>query len=838
VRRGESECRRGLRARAGGAIAAAVILLVSAAARAPRAWGAAGGAAVAVAGTADSSRLPLFGAVLSSYTQEPFCLQSPWLCTDSPIPYNGQYIGHDEPALLFYSSTPGSGNSADYTITIPTEAPTLPNQSGTGGVWNFELMPAFWFGMAMCDPQSAPEYTHTACTPDSDTNIFDNSSTTASDYIGKHPGTAFMEMQFYPPGWVFCTATQWCAALTIDEYSYDQNTGTSNNSACNNQYGQEPILQALITLDGTTSGPAMLMSAGDDVQLEMHDTAAGFQVVLNDLTQATTGSMTASTANGFYEVNFNPSASTCTTTPYAYHPMYATSTVHTRVPWAAHTYNVSFAGEIGHFELCDAVSTEGGSCTQAGAGEAAIDSDDTSCYDANASSNIQIGGCMGTDVDFDGISYQLSWPGTLTNVTQDTSVHPAPVRFTSPLFNDSTSAGALTNFSQVAFETDLPTFEQCTSNPATCTNPPTGANFYPIFTIGQSGGQCVWQLGGANISGTTNAFGGTSTAEYGSPVQVLYPGVGGAGYAYSDYRSSPISNPCVAATPTATPSATPTPGPTATPTATPKPTSTPSATLTPTSTPAVTGTPTPTAAPSVSPSATPTPTSVATPTPTPAATPQPTVAATLKFHPRKLHFPRRIVLNATGVTSNPKHIVLRNPRNKHQDQTITIDSMTTGTSEFAVSSTDCPTQLAPGTKCNVYVTFTPAAAGARADTLTITTNALDAAIPIPLAGTGMAGKLKLSPAPLAFGKATSGTPTPKTITLTNRYPIPMDITGVSTDDPEFAATNTCAVIAPQSSCPMTVTFTPAGAGPHSATLTVTYDSAGSPASLKLTGTGE
>jgi hypothetical protein len=54
-----------------------------------------------------------------------------------------------------------------------------------------------------------------------------------------------------------------------------------------------------------------------------------------------------------------------------------------------------------------------------------------------------------------------------------------------------------------------------------CTNPPPGAQFYPIYSTGSStmnpshNGHCVWQLGGPNIPGTTNTFGGNSTAEYG-----------------------------------------------------------------------------------------------------------------------------------------------------------------------------------------------------------------------------------------------------------------------------------------------------------------------------------
>src|SRR5436190_469816 len=83
-----------------------------------------------------------------------------------------------------------------------------------------------------CDDQSAPNPggssvgTNILCTPDSDLNIFDGTDSTTPDYIGKHPGTAFMEMQFYPPGWfVSCDTTdRWCSALNIDSLSENQNT--------------------------------------------------------------------------------------------------------------------------------------------------------------------------------------------------------------------------------------------------------------------------------------------------------------------------------------------------------------------------------------------------------------------------------------------------------------------------------------------------------------------------------------------------------------------------------------------------------------------------------------
>ena len=119
------------------------------------------------------------------------------------------YVGHDEPSLLFYSSTPGAGFNNVYQIRLPKDPPMLPKQDGSGGTWNFQLHPAFWFGMAMCDdqgnpnPGGAPGRPNIPCAPDSDSNIFDSPDPAAPDYIGNHPGTAFMEMQFYPPGWFF-----------------------------------------------------------------------------------------------------------------------------------------------------------------------------------------------------------------------------------------------------------------------------------------------------------------------------------------------------------------------------------------------------------------------------------------------------------------------------------------------------------------------------------------------------------------------------------------------------------------------------------------------------------
>src|SRR5665647_3841029 len=49
-----------------------------------------------------------------------------------------QYVGHDEPSLLFYSNTPGSGNNVQYQMILPTE-PSSSNPLMRGKAYDFQL---------------------------------------------------------------------------------------------------------------------------------------------------------------------------------------------------------------------------------------------------------------------------------------------------------------------------------------------------------------------------------------------------------------------------------------------------------------------------------------------------------------------------------------------------------------------------------------------------------------------------------------------------------------------------------------------------------------------------
>jgi hypothetical protein len=499
------------------------------------------------------------------------CNEGSPICAESAdaLGYEGAYTGHDEPSLIFYSDTPGAGNNQNYRMVVPQDPPTLPRQDGTGGTFNFQDRIAFWFGLDLCDNQSAPEFTHDACTPNSDTNIFDGADPSQPNYIGRHPGTAFLELQFYPPGWVpfqnaiSCDATQWCAAMAIFSFNRNQNTGVDNNAACLNSVGVEPANFAFITKSGTPQAPPaplsqtlasftpnatrdLFMGAGDSLDIGIHDSTAGLVTEIRDRTTGQSGSMTASVANGFAQVNYDPTASTCTQTPYAFHPMYSTSSEHTRVPWAAHSYNVAFSDEIGHFEYCNRANPQG-SCVNPGVNDQKKDADDTGCFNPDQSLRIQVGGCTATDNDFDGVSYQKTWPGSLTNTTQDAALNPRSILFSSPTFNGAS------NYSRVAFEADLPRIEAadfggiCNRDTgAGCSNPPPGSNFYPFFSSRNGGpAGCFWQLGGANIPGTTNTFGGNSSAEFGPLLFLDYPGPGFTPiHRTNDFRQVLPSNPC------------------------------------------------------------------------------------------------------------------------------------------------------------------------------------------------------------------------------------------------------------------------------------------------------
>ena len=421
---------------------------------------------------------------------------------------NGHYVGHDEPATQFNSTVPGSGNNVQYTLALPKERPLPATQT-------LENQIAFWFSMAICDSSSFPQ---NSCTPDSDLNNPNDA------------GSAFLELQFYPPGNapftsnVSCDTTHWCAALNIDSLEC-----TAGFASCNVGC-EEPVNFAFIQMDGVPAGPpgpdtsntqtftpnakTLLMNQGDTLNVTINDTPGnvngGVTTRIDDLTTHHSGFMVASAANGFQHLSIND----CSGSNYSFHPEYSTAKFGNFVPWAALQANVGFSSEIGHF-------------TPGANGDG--DEDDAPCNDVGP--NDLVAGCLnfalGGDVDFDGSSYVADWPdGTRNNATS--------LSFTAPRFGANGSKHYNGTYPIMQFETDVLASEtSCNPTDGTgCSVLPPGATFYPFYSVANQGNYgCVFEFG--NITRGVNTFG--KLARYGTPNLAWYGGTASGG---------PVVNPC------------------------------------------------------------------------------------------------------------------------------------------------------------------------------------------------------------------------------------------------------------------------------------------------------
>ncbi len=290
------------------------------------------------------------------------------LCTDPIKTVNGgkstrfydnwKYVGHDEPSVKFISSAPNSGNTMSYLMRVPIDPAKAP--TSTGSVTDYgQLSVAPWFGLPLCDSASFPQ---NPCTPDSDTN---------ASALGNpaDAGSAFMELQFYPPGYTpfidseSCSATKWCVAMTID--SLECNGAGNCNPNC-----IEPVNFAFLQTNGVPAGPpspqladastnlpnahTLEINPGDALAVSITDPAAGFTTTVRDLSTGQTGYMVASAANGFMQTNVN----TCNGTPYTFHAEFNTAQDQNRVPWAALEGGVLMEQEIGHSEVCSSLTNQ------------------------------------------------------------------------------------------------------------------------------------------------------------------------------------------------------------------------------------------------------------------------------------------------------------------------------------------------------------------------------------------------------------------------------------------------------------------------------------------------
>jgi hypothetical protein len=210
------------------------------------------------------------------------------------------------------------------------------------------------------------------------------------------------------------------------------------------------------------------------------------------------------------------------------------------------------------------------------------------------------------------------------------------------------------------------------------------------------------------------------------------------------------------------------------------------------------------------------------------AVPVPTPVPAVTLVPSSLTFANQ----NTGTESAPQNVVLTN----FGEAPLEIASIGT-TGGFSESDT-CGTSLPGGSNCTIAVTYAPLVTGKQPGKVTITDNAFTGTQTVALTGTGTAPVAGIAPASLTFQPQLINTASGgELVYLSNTGTGPLTFSGsgiaVSGD---FAQTNDCgAALAPQTSCTITVTYTPTVTGPETGSLTVTSNA--TPQTVSLTGTG-
>jgi uncharacterized repeat protein (TIGR01451 family) len=222
------------------------------------------------------------------------------------------------------------------------------------------------------------------------------------------------------------------------------------------------------------------------------------------------------------------------------------------------------------------------------------------------------------------------------------------------------------------------------------------------------------------------------------------------------------------------------------------------------------------------------------------------------------------VASGSAATLNPDPAVginfgAENVASQSAPQTVTISS--TGTSAltlnnismggampnaFIIQGTNCifgPPGLQPNQSCNVSVAFTPSAPGAANALLVFSDDAANSPQTEPLSGTGTQPQVQITPNQVTFPDTAVGTqsaPLQVTVADVGNGSLSVNSVVIGQDPGDFRVqSDQCGgqTIAPNTSCAVSLVFSPASPGPHSGSLSVFDNAPASPQQAGLMGNG-
>ena len=171
---------------------------------------------------------------------------------------------------------------------------------------------------------------------------------------------------------------------------------------------------------------------------------------------------------------------------------------------------------------------------------------------------------------------------------------------------------------------------------------------------------------------------------------------------------------------------------------------------------------------------------------------------------------------------------------------ITISQVGISGTGFSLGGITTPMTLTAGQSATFTVTFTPSSAGSVSGNVTITSNAPNPTLNIPLSGTGVApGALGSNPTSLSFGSVTLGSNQSLSETVTNTGGSSVTISQVGISGSRFSLSGITApvTLTPGQSTSFSVSFAPTSAGSASGNVTITSTASNPTLTIPVSGTG-
>jgi len=158
---------------------------------------------------------------------------------------------------------------------------------------------------------------------------------------------------------------------------------------------------------------------------------------------------------------------------------------------------------------------------------------------------------------------------------------------------------------------------------------------------------------------------------------------------------------------------------------------------------------------------------------------------------------------------------------------------------FTVTGFSGGVTLAAGQSLSLTASFSPAAAGAVAGSISVASNATNSPATISLSGTGVQPQISVVPSSVGFGNVTVGVTNTQTLTIRNPGTATLSLTQASLSGTGFTTSGLALPlsVAAGGSASFTVGFAPASANNFSGSITLISNTPNSPLVIPLSGAG-